>query len=140
MIRTIRLFMLVEGASFLVASLIHAGLLIAGYEHVAASTAEGVIAAVLIAGLLLSFIPRAWTRWIGLVAQGFALLGTLVGLFTIAVGIGPQTVPDLVYHATILVVLAWGLVVAARAHTHVPVDKGKVELTGPENERNRVTG
>jgi hypothetical protein len=39
----------------------------------------------------------------------------VVGLLTIAVGVGPRTAPDLVFHAAILAVLAWGLVVAARA-------------------------
>ncbi|HBY95831.1 MAG: hypothetical protein M5U01_16830 [Ardenticatenaceae bacterium] len=115
MTQTIRLFMLFEGASFVAASLIHSGVFIAGYEHSQARVAEGVIAAVLIAGLVLSFVRRAWTRWVGLAAQGFALLGTLVGLFTIAIGIGPRTAPDLVYHATILAVLVWGLIVTARA-------------------------
>jgi uncharacterized membrane protein YjjP (DUF1212 family) len=50
-----------------------------------------------------------------LAAQGFAILGTLVGLFTIAIGIGPRTVPDLVFHAGIVVVLVWGLIVTTRA-------------------------
>lgn len=30
---------------------------------------------------------------------GFALLGTFVGVFTIAIGIGPRTVPDIVFHS-----------------------------------------
>ncbi len=57
-------------------------------------------------------------REVGLAAQAFALLGTLVGIFTIAIGIGPRTVPDLVYHATIVGVLVWGLTVAAQTHSH----------------------
>ena len=119
MTQTIRLFMLLEAASFVAASLIHSGVLITGYEHPEARVAEGVIAAVLVAGLMVSFVHREWTRPAGLVAQGFALLGTLVGLFTIAVGIGPRTVPDLTYHATILVVLVWGLIVTMRARSPV---------------------
>lgn len=115
---TIRRFMLVEAASFVAASLIHFGVLITGYEHPQARVAEAVIAAVLIIGLMLTFVSRAWTRPIGFAAQGFALLGTLVGLFTIAIGVGPRTVPDLVYHATILAVLIWGLIVTARARFH----------------------
>ena len=83
-----------------------------------ARIAEGVIAAVLIIGLILTFVRRSWTRTIGLSAQGFALLGTLVGLFTIAIGVGPRTAPDLVYHAAILAVLVWGLIVTARARFH----------------------
>jgi hypothetical protein len=107
--------MVFEAIGFGVASLVHSGELIAGYEHPQARVAEGVIAAVLIIGFVLTLVNHAWTRPIGLAAQGFALLGTLVGLFTIAIGIGPRTVPDLVFHAGIVVVLVWGLIVTTRA-------------------------
>ena len=115
MIQKIRLFLLLEAAGFAAASLIHSGILISGYEHAQARIAEGVIAAVLFAALLFSMVRQEWTRPVGLAAQGFALMGTLVGLFTIAVGIGPRTVPDLTYHAVIVVVLVWGLIITARA-------------------------
>ena len=73
------------------------------------------IASVLLGGLLATWIlPRA-VRGIALTVQGFALIGTFVGLFTIAVGIGPRTVPDLVIHAIMVIELVWGLVVSARA-------------------------
>jgi hypothetical protein len=40
--QTIRLFLLVEGAAFVLASLIHRGVLIGGYEHAQArGTAHG---------------------------------------------------------------------------------------------------
>src|SRR5919198_626830 len=38
----IRLFLLFEAATFIVASLVHAGFLISGYEHARARIAEGV--------------------------------------------------------------------------------------------------
>jgi hypothetical protein len=113
----IRLFMLAEAASFSVASAIHSGLLIAGYEHSQARIGEGLIALVLLAGLALTWLRPAWLRGAGLAAQGFALLGTLVGIFTIIVGIGPRTIPDIAYHITIVVVLIVGLGVAIRART-----------------------
>jgi len=110
-----RVFLIVEGGTFVAAALTHFGVLAHGYEHRAAGTAESVIATVLLAGFALSWLWPTQTRVIGLVAQGFALLGTLVGVFTIAIGIGPRTVPDLAYHGAILIVLAWGLSVAARS-------------------------
>ncbi len=113
--QSIRLFLLLEGASFVVAALVHAGVLVGGYAHRQASIAESVIATVLLVGFGLTWAWPAWTRPIGLAAQAFALLGTLVGLFTIAVGVGPRTVPDVVYHVGIVAVLIWGLLVAARA-------------------------
>src|SRR5256885_1263280 len=97
-----------------VAALSHFGILVSGYEHRAAGTAESVIAGVLLVGLATTWVGPAFTRGIGLAAQTFALLGTLVGLFTIAIGVGPRTVPDLAYHVSIVAVLIWGLVVAKR--------------------------
>jgi uncharacterized membrane protein YqgA involved in biofilm formation len=113
--QTIRLFLLFEGASFAIAGLIHRGVLVDGYRHREAAIAEGVIAVVLLVGLGLTWAWPARTRPIGLAAQAFALLGTLVGVFTIAIGVGPRTVPDIAYHLAIVVALVWGLVVAARA-------------------------
>jgi len=114
--QTIRRFLLFEGIIFVLAGLVHFGVLIEGYEHREAAIAENSIAVVLLVGFGLTWFWPARTRWIGLVTQAFALLGTLVGLFTIAIGVGPRTVPDIVYHVAILVVLVAGLVVAARAH------------------------
>jgi hypothetical protein len=111
---TIRYFMLFEGITFVIAALIHFGVL-GNTFHQAAGTAESVIAAVLLAGFAVSWIRPDWTRMAGLLSQGFALLGTLVGIFTIIIGIGPRTVPDIIYHIGIVAVLIWGLVVAARA-------------------------
>ena len=112
---TIRAFMLFEAATFIIAALIHSGVFISGYEHSAARIAESVIAIVLVAGILATWIRPDGSRLAGLVAQGFALLGTLVGIFTIIVGVGPRTVPDVVYHVCIAIVLVCGLVVSARA-------------------------
>jgi hypothetical protein len=111
----IRFFLLVEAAGFAAAALAHSGVLVNGYQHQQARIAESLTALVLLAGLVLSRIRPGWTRPAGILAQGFALLGTLVGLFTIAVGVGPQTAPDVAYHLGILAVLIWGLVVAGRA-------------------------
>jgi hypothetical protein len=95
--------------------LLHSGVMIAGYEHPKARIAEGVIATVLLVGAAFTWIRPGWTRQAGLAAQRFALLGTLVGIFTINVGVGPRTVPDLAYHLAIIAVLIWGLMFAKRA-------------------------
>jgi hypothetical protein len=115
MTQMIRLFLLVEFATFFLAALIHMGFLTMGFEHHNASIAESVIAAVLFGGLLLTLFIREWTRNVGIVVQAFALLGTLVGVLTIIVGVGPRTVPDVIYHIAIVVVLAVGIAVARSA-------------------------
>jgi hypothetical protein len=111
----IRLFLITEAATFFLASLVHAGIGIHGYEHREARIAETVIGVALLLGLVLTWMRPASARSAGLAAQGFALLGTLVGILTIFLGVGPRTVPDVVYHILIVAVLTVGLVVTARA-------------------------
>jgi hypothetical protein len=115
MISAVRLFMTGEAVTFLLAASIHRGFLVGGYQHLAAATGESVIGFVLLIALLLTWIRPGSTRLFGLLGQGFAFLGTVVGLFTIAIGVGPRTVPDVTYHTVILAVLAWGLVTTYRA-------------------------
>lgn len=112
MTRRTTLLLAIQTLLFAAASLVYAGVLASGYEHSRASIAEGVIAAVLFAGLVVSVARRTATRTIALVAQGFALLGTLVGAFTIAIGVGPQTKADALFHVLLVVLLLSGLAVA----------------------------
>jgi hypothetical protein len=113
--RRIRGFLIVEAAAFLAAASIHFGLLFGGYGHREAGIAETVIAVVLLGGLAWTWIRPASTGRAALVVQAFALFGTLVGIWTILVGIGPRTAPDVAYHATIAAVLMAGLLVVPRA-------------------------
>ncbi|ACZ43671.1 conserved hypothetical protein [Thermobaculum terrenum ATCC BAA-798] len=113
--KRIRRFLLVEGVSFLLAALVHFGAIFPGYEHPRAPVAESIIGAVLLLGLLITWLQPALARQAAIAAQGFALLGTLIGMSMIAMGVGPRTVPDVAYHVAILVVLAWGLGLALRA-------------------------
>lgn len=124
MTRHIRAFLLLEAAAFAAAALVHSGVLVDGYEHQEARIAESVIALVLLAGLALSWLRPSQTREAGIVAQGFALLGTLVGMFTIAIGVGPRTAPDVVYHVAIVLVLIWGLRLALRVPANDPAQHG----------------
>jgi CHASE2 domain-containing sensor protein len=113
-VRAIRAFLLFEAASFLTAASIHLGGIVDGYGHTKAGTAETVIAVVLVVGLVLTWSRSPGARQAAVGAQGFAILGVCVGLFTIAVGVGPRTVPDVAYHVAILGVLLAGLALAAR--------------------------
>jgi hypothetical protein len=120
--------LVLAGAAILYAAAasVHFGWLTSGYEHSQAGTAETVIAAVLFGGLLVSFLKPVWTRVAAIVVQSFAVLLTFVGLFTIAIGVGPRTGPDLILHACMLALLFFGLYMTIRSDgTH------KVPLTGP---------
>lgn len=109
MIDRLRGLLAFQAITYLIASLVHAGVVLDGYEHREATIAESVIAVALFAGLLVSLLRPELTREAALGAQGFALALTCVGLFTIAVGVGPRTVPDVVYHLCIVLLLLWGL-------------------------------
>jgi hypothetical protein len=108
------MFLSLQAAAFAAAALIHAGILVDGYRHREAMIAEGVIAVVLTAGLVAAMINPGRSRVFGLTAQGFALLGTLVGIFTMVIGIGPQSAFDVTLHAGFIALLITGLFVVAR--------------------------
>jgi len=111
----IRGFLLLQIAILLSMVSIHFGLLIGGYRHRSAGTAELVIAAALVAVLLLTWTPRPWSRRSAIAVQSFGILGVLLGLSTIALGIGPQTTLDLTLNAALLLRLSAGLAVTLRA-------------------------
>lgn len=115
--KTIRLFLLLEGVSFLIAAAIHSGLMTTVDRNQGATIAESTIGVVLLIGYGLSWLWPAQTRIFGIVAQTFALLGTLIGVYVVLIGVGPNTIPDIIYHFAILAVLVWGLVIVARAPT-----------------------
>ena len=110
----VRGFLLLQIAIFLALVSIHFGLLIGGYRHRNAGTTESVIAAVLVAGLLLTWTPPPWSRRAATAAQSFGILGVLLGLFTIALGIGPRTMLDLTLNAALLLTLIAGLAITLR--------------------------
>ncbi len=114
----VRGFLLVEIAIFLGLVAIHFGLLVGGYEHPAAGTTELVIVAVLVLGLLLTWTPPPWSQRAAGAAQSFGTLGVLVGLFTIALGIGSRTILDLSLNLVLLLTLIAGLALTKRGAGH----------------------
>ncbi|HJQ77524.1 MAG TPA: hypothetical protein VJ948_09730 [Acidimicrobiia bacterium] len=111
---TIRWFIVVAALSLLLASLIHFGYLISGYEDEGAAVPEAVIGGVMLVGLALSWSPRPWGRRAAVAALAFGLAGSLLGLVLVAIGIGPRTVPDVVYHVLLVTTLILGLTMALR--------------------------
>jgi len=110
----LRRLMALEAAAFAAAALVHSGAIIGGLEDPAAATAESIIGLVLVGGAILAWSRPAWTQRIAISAQGFALAGSLIGLYLNLV-VGPGTLPDLAFHAGIVVTLVIGLVLAVRA-------------------------
>jgi heme A synthase len=98
----------------------HFGLIFEGYRHRTAGTAESLIAIVLLAGLAVTWVSSSWARRAAIGAQAFGIVGVLVGLFTIAIGIGPRTGIDLAFHAAMLTTLIVGLAITVRASSKLP--------------------
>ena len=102
--------MTVEVLAFVAAACIHLGFFAPGYgEHAGAAAAEIIIGMVLLLGLIGIIALPGIARVLSLSVQGFALLGTLVGIFTAILGVGPRTAPDLVFHILLVVLLVTGL-------------------------------
>ena len=121
---TIRLLLLLQAAVFIAAALAHLGVLVGGYAHLKAGIAEGVIGSVLLASLVFTLLRPALANAIAVAAQSFAVLGTAVGLFTTAIGVGPRTVLDLIFHAGMVVALVTGLVATTKsARMHASADR-----------------
>ncbi|GLR56717.1 hypothetical protein [Rhizobium indigoferae] len=117
----IAILFLIETCLYAVASLTHAGFVLEGHEHRQAMIAEAVISAVLLLGLISLNLDRPWSRMAAISAQSFALLGTLVGAFTIAVGVGPRTTLDYITHAVMILLLVTSLAWLARNRNASPL-------------------
>jgi hypothetical protein len=110
----LRRLLFVEAAAFATASVVHSGFLIGGFEDPPAMTAEGIIAAVLLVGGVAATVWPGRVRLVAGFTQGFALLGSLIGLYLAIRGAGPSTVPDLVFHVGIVATLVVGLIATTR--------------------------
>lgn len=120
LVSTIRTFIAIAAASLAVASLIHRGFLIGGFEDGSAATAEGIIATVMAIGLLITLFAGRWALTVGRGALIFGLAGVSVGLFVTIIGIGPQTTPDLIYHLVLFLFLVVAVVISWRVAAETP--------------------
>jgi hypothetical protein len=126
--RLVGTILALQAAAFASTALLHSGALGPSHHHDAAAIAESVIALALFAGVAVAFVSPRRSRAAGLAAQGFALLGTLVGIFTFAVGVGPRSTLDYVLHVGFVAALATGLAVVARGGAlERPRDRGAEE-------------
>ena len=112
--KTILVILGTEVLLFFGAVLFHLGLGGDRYRHREAFIAESVIGTVLLAGWIAAALSPSHLRPVSIGVQSFALFGTAVGLFTIAIGVGPRTAPDLALHACMILLLSIGLVAAFR--------------------------
>jgi hypothetical protein len=104
--------MLLEAATFGVAAVLHLDarfslvfVTVRGERVGQAAVGELIVAGVLVVGAIVVLARPADARRLACVVTGFAIFGVIVGLLTIALGVGPRTIPDLVYQVAIMTVL-----------------------------------
>jgi hypothetical protein len=107
-------YLMVELALFTFAALVHGGVIPGAETYPRVAVVETVVAVVLAAGVLMSFVSPAQTRPVALFTQAVALLGVVVGVVTIIMGLSPKTVGNIVVHAVMLITVALGFAVAKR--------------------------
>lgn len=105
----VQLFLILESILFLGASSWHFGFFAKGHEHAKARIAEAIIGLVLLIGFILSLVNPEHQQTVALEVQAFALLGTFIGIFTIMVGVGPRTRPDIIMHIIMIALLVGGI-------------------------------
>jgi hypothetical protein len=107
-------YLMVELALFTFAALVHGGVIPGVETYPRVAMIETVVAVVLAAGVITSFVSPAQTRAVALFTQAVALLGVVVGVVTIVTGLGPQTVGNIVVYAVMFITVALGFAVAKR--------------------------
>jgi hypothetical protein len=118
-----------DAATLAVASALHLSGNVRGradpYDATHAGTAEAIIGLVLLGGAFALWRMHGRGRTIGLIANGFAIIGFLVGLnFTARAG----HIPDIAYHLTLLPVLVGTEILLWRLDDRTPT----APLTTPD--------
>lgn len=114
MTHVLRWILAAAALSLFVVAAVHAGLVIPGPFDEAA-VYEASVGVVLTIGLGLTFVGPTVARWGGITALVIALVGASIGMYMAIRGIGPNSVPDMVYHVALIAFLLTGIVVAWRA-------------------------
>ncbi len=108
-VTVIGVLMILEAITFLLAALLHLGIQFPlGFSEpqiIPATIVEGLCGIFLAVGAYAVFVRKSWA-WQGAVAAHvFAVAGVLLGITALALGAGPSTQVNTIYHRTILVVL-----------------------------------
>ena len=112
---------MLEAITFLVAALLHAGLTIPlGFIQLSepriipAAIVEGLCGTFLAAAAYAAFARRASAWRLTLAAHAFALSGVALGTVALAVGAGPRTVGNDIYHGVVTFTLGMGMFLLQR--------------------------
>jgi hypothetical protein len=106
--------------TFFIGAALHAGITLAGFDEptiVPATIVESLCGAALAFSSYAVFSNKAWWRTATMASHGLALFGVLVGVFALAVGAGPRTELNSVYHVAMICLLCAGLLIASSSKT-----------------------
>ncbi len=106
-----------EAITFLLAALLHLGVQLplgsTEPQIIPAAIVEGLCGLFLAVSAYAVFTRRTWAWPIAMAAHVFAVAGVLLGITALALGAGPSTEANTIYHRVILVVLVVVLVLLA---------------------------
>ena len=116
-VTVISVLMSVETITFLLAALLHLGIQFpAGFSEpriIPAAIVEGLCGVFLAVATYGVLVRKTWAWGVALAAHIFAGAGVLLGIISLALGLGPSTPANTIYHRVILAVLLIVLVLLA---------------------------
>ncbi len=128
----IRVLVVFDAVTFLLAALLHLGVRIPlAFTVLAepgirdAAIVEGLAGLIFAVAVYAAFTQQKWAWLAAIVAYVFAFLGVLVGMNALAAGLGPRTVLNTVYHNLMLFLLVAGLVLLATPSAGVALGHGR---------------
>lgn len=108
-VTVISVLMVIEAVTFLLAALLHLGIQFPlGFSEpriIPATIVEGLCGIFLAVSAYGVVARKSWAWSAALAAHVFAVAGVLLGITALALGAGPSTEANTIYHRTILVVL-----------------------------------
>ena len=108
-VTVISVLIVVEAITFLLAALLHLGVRFPlGFSEpriIPAAIVEGLCAILLAVSAYAVFAHKTWAWRVAIAAHAFAVAGVLLGITALALGLGPSTVANTIYHRVILAVL-----------------------------------
>jgi len=116
-VTTIRVLVVFDAATFVLAAMLHLGVrvplgfaVLAEPRIIPASIVEGLCGLFLAVSVYALLNRQSWGWLITTAAHVFALAGVLLGMFSLAIGFGPRTELNDIYHRLMLLLLIIGLV------------------------------
>src|SRR6266700_2034755 len=108
-VTVISVLMVLEAITFLLAAMLHLGIQFPlGFSEpqiIPATIVEGLCGIFLAVGAYAVFAHMSWAWTAAIAAHVFAVAGVLLGITALALGAGPSTEANTIYHRVILVVL-----------------------------------